>query len=93
MRAAYRVETGRTDCARWEEVCGRQSCGVSQKVGKWSLPSSAAAKGAGENRKQGAPRAFREARVAPSIVSEDKSFKEKTPFKSPWKGDYPLCAV
>lgn len=54
---------------------------------------SAAVKGAAENRKQGAPWAFREARVAPSIVSKDKSFKEKTPFKSPWKGDYPLCAV
>lgn len=52
-----------------EEVCGLQSCGVSQKVEKWFPLRTASMRGAGENRKQGGPRASTEARVTSSITS------------------------
>lgn len=45
MRTAYHIGTGGTDCTS-EEVCGLQSCGVSQKVEKWSLLWIAVTKGA-----------------------------------------------
>ncbi len=69
MRTAYHSGTGRTNSLCLEEVCGLQSCGVSQKVEKWSPLWKAAMKGAHENRKQGGPRASKRARVTPSITS------------------------
>lgn len=69
MRTAYHIETGRTVCTWREEVCGLQSCGVSQKVGKWPLLYKAAVKGTRENRKQGGPVAYGKARVTSSTVS------------------------